>query len=43
MTKKQNLLALAKKWAVKNKLSGPQAFLRYVMFHFVEKLSEIRY
>lgn len=40
MTKKPNLLALAKKWAVKNKLNGPQAFLRYVMFHFVEKLSE---
>lgn len=30
----------AKKWASKNKLAGPQAFLRYVMFHFVEKLSE---
>ena len=40
MTKKPNLLALAKKWAVKNKLNGPQAFLRYVMFHFVEELSE---
>ncbi len=40
MTKKPNLLALAKKWAVKNKLNGPQAFLRYVMFHFVEKSSE---
>ena len=40
MTKTPNSLVLAKKWAVKNKLNGPQAFLRYVMFHFVEKLSE---
>lgn len=40
MTKKPNSLALAKKWANKNKLVGPQAFLRFVMFHFVEKLSE---
>ncbi len=40
MTKKVNTLSLAKKWAIKNKLVGPQAFLRYVMFHFVEKLSE---
>ncbi len=40
MTKKPNLLALSKKWALKNKLTGPQAFLRFVMFHFVEKLSE---
>jgi hypothetical protein len=40
MTKKPNSLALAKKWAFKNKLNGPQAFLRFVMFHFVELLSE---
>jgi hypothetical protein len=40
MTKKSNLLDLSKKWAIKNKLHGPQAFLRYVMFHFVEKLCE---
>lgn len=40
MTKKPSSLALAKKWAVKNKLNGPQAFLRYVMFHFLEKLNE---
>lgn len=40
MTKKPGSLVLAKKWANKNKLVGPQAFLRFVMFHFVEKLSE---
>lgn len=40
MIKKSNPLTLSKKWAAKYKLSGPQAFLRYVMFHFVEKLSE---
>ena len=40
MTKKPNQLALARKWATKNKLVGPQAFLRYVMFHFVEELSK---
>ncbi len=40
MTKTSNSLALAKKWAIKNNLNGPQAFLRYVMFYFVEMLSE---
>ncbi len=40
MIKKANSLVLAKKWASKNKLTGPQAFLRFVMFHFVEKLNE---
>ncbi len=40
MTKKTGLLAQAKKWAGQNNLVGPQAFLRYVMFLFVEKLSE---
>lgn len=40
MTKKVNTLSAARKWANKNNLIGPQAFLRFVMFHFVEKLSE---
>ena len=40
MTKKINTLMQAKKWALKKKLVGPQAFLRFVMFNFVEKLSE---
>ena len=40
MIKKFNALMLAKKWAIKKKLVGPQAFLRFVMFHFVEKLCE---
>jgi hypothetical protein len=39
MTKKTSFLVSAKKWAEVNKLKGPQGFLRYVMFHFVEKLS----
>lgn len=40
MTKKVNTLSQAKMWANKNKIVGPQAFLRFVMFHFVEELSE---
>ena len=40
MNKKISSIIQAKKWATKYKLTGPQAFLRYIMFHFVEKLSE---
>lgn len=40
MIKKLSMLSLSKKWASNKKLNGPQAFLRFVMFHFVEKLSE---
>jgi hypothetical protein len=40
MNKNSSFLVLAKKWAEKNDLKGPQGFLRFVMFHFVEKLSE---
>jgi len=40
MTKDANILSLAKAWALKNKLIGPQAFLRFVMFNFVEILSQ---
>ncbi len=31
-------LARAKSWATKNKLFGPQAFLKYVLFTYVEAL-----
>lgn len=40
MTKKASFLVQAKKWAQANDLKGPQGFLRFVMFHFVEQLSE---
>jgi hypothetical protein len=40
MTKTTSFLVRAKKWSEANNLKGPQGFLRYVMFHFVEKLSE---
>lgn len=39
MTKTTSFLARAKKWAEAYNLKGPQGFLRFVMFHFVEKLS----
>lgn len=40
MTKTSNFLVRAKKWSETNGLKGPQGFLRYVMFHFVELLCE---
>lgn len=40
MNKNPTFLVRAKKWAEENNLKGPQGFLRFVMFHFVEKLSE---
>ena len=41
MTRMPSLLVQSKKWAIKNKLVGPQAFLRFIMFHFVEILSDV--
>lgn len=35
----KNFLARAKAWAAKNKLFGPQAFLKYVIFTYVEALN----
>jgi hypothetical protein len=35
----KNFLARAKSWSVKNKLFGPQAFLKYVIFTYVEALN----
>jgi hypothetical protein len=40
MTKKPSFLVRAKRWSEENNLRGPQGFIRYVMFHFVEKLCE---
>ncbi len=39
MAKEKGLRARAKKWATENDLHGPSAFLRYVMFRFVENLN----
>ncbi len=36
----KNFLAKAKSWSAKNKLLGPQAFLKYVIFTYVEALNE---
>ena len=38
--KKTTLLGQAKSWAAKNKLSGSQAFLRFVIFNFVENINK---
>jgi hypothetical protein len=38
--KKKSVVAAAKSWATKNKLFGTQAFLRYVIFRFVECLNQ---
>lgn len=40
MTKKvKSFMGMARAWIAKNKLHGPHAFLRYVMFVFVEHLN----
>ncbi len=36
----KNFLARARSWTTKHKLSGPHAFLRFVMMTFVEQLNE---
>ncbi len=36
----KNFLARAKSWAAKNKLFGPQSFLKYVIFTFIEALNK---
>ena len=41
MPRKKSILAEARGWALKNKLFGNQAFLRYVMLRFVENLSQV--
>jgi len=44
MSKKNSpktFLAQAKSWATRNKLFGKQAFLRHVIFQFVEQLNAI--
>jgi predicted nucleotidyltransferase component of viral defense system len=38
--KPKPFLAKARSWAAKNKLHGPQAFLRFVMLVFVERLNQ---
>ena len=35
-----NFLSRAKSWAAKNKLLGPQAFLKYVIFTYLDALNE---
>jgi hypothetical protein len=37
----RSALAQARSWATKNRLFGAQAFLRYVMFNFVEDLNQV--
>ena len=41
MAKKRSILAEARSWAVKKKLFGTQAFLRYVILRFAENLSQV--
>ena len=36
----QSFLAKARSWIAHHKLSGPQAFLRFVMFSFVQRLND---
>ena len=39
--KEKSVLAQARSWATRNRLFGTQAFLRYVMFTFVEKINQV--
>ena len=41
MTKTMSVVALAKQWAVKKRLFGTQAFLRYVILTFTECLNQV--
>ena len=41
MSKIVTFLSQSKKWALKNKLKGPNAFTRYVMFRYVENLNQV--
>jgi hypothetical protein len=37
----KNYLSRARSWAAKNKLLGPQAFLKYVIFTYLDALNEV--
>jgi len=37
----KNFLSRARSWAAKNKLLGPQAFLKYVIFTYLDALNEV--
>jgi hypothetical protein len=39
--KAKSILAQARLWATRNRLFGTQAFLRFVMFTFVEKINQV--
>ncbi len=39
-TKEKSFLARARSWATSQNIHGPQAFLKFVIFHFVECLNE---
>lgn len=41
MTKRRPVLADARSWARQNRLSGPHAFLRYIIFRFTENLNQV--
>lgn len=41
MPKSKSVLAKARAWALKRKLFGPQAFLRYAIFGFAETLNQV--
>ena len=36
-----NIIAKARQWATKHKLFGAQAFLRYVMFNYLDALNQV--
>jgi hypothetical protein len=36
----KNFVSRAKSWAAKNKLLGPQAFLKYVIFTYIDALNQ---